>query len=259
MDAEIMTDTHQSLVSGQFGPKAQAYVESAVHAQGEDLLRLAKVLAAKPGGRVLDVGCGGGHATYAAAPHCRQVVASDLSEEMLEVVRAESLRRGFDNIVTAHGGAENLPFQDGSFDWVISRYSAHHWPWLCKAMVEARRLLPLGGGAVFMDVVAPEVPLLDTWLQSLELLRDPSHLRNRSIPQWRQALEQAGFAVQEVVRGRIRLEFSSWISRMKTPAPLVEAIRHLQGIMPAEVADHFGLEADGSFQLDVATIVVEAV
>jgi SAM-dependent methyltransferase len=254
-----MTDSHQTLVSGQFGPKAQAYVDSAVHAQGEDLRHLAQVLAAKPGGRVLDVGCGGGHATYAAAPHCREVVASDLSDEMLAVVRAESQRRGLTNIVTAQGGAASLPFADGSFDWVISRYSAHHWPWVCKAMVEARRLLPLGGGAVFMDVVAPEVPLLDTWLQSLELLRDPSHLRNRSIPQWRLGLEQAGFAVKDVVRGRIRLEFSSWISRMNTPEPLVAAIRYLQGIMPAEVAEHFALEADGSFQLDVATIVAEAV
>lgn len=254
-----MTDSHQTLVSGQFGAKAQAYVDSAVHAQGEDLRRLAEILSAKPGGRVLDVGCGGGHATYAAAPHCREVVASDLSEEMLAVVRAEAAKRGLGNIVTAQGGAESLPFADASFDWVISRYSAHHWPWLCKAMVEARRLLPQGGGAVFMDVVAPEVPLLDTWLQSLELLRDPSHLRNRSIPQWRLGLEQAGFAVKDVVRGRIRLEFSSWISRMNTPEPLVAAIRHLQGIMPAEVAEHFALEADGSFQLDVATIVAEAV
>ena len=254
-----MTDSHHQLVSGQFGAKAQAYVDSAVHAQGDDLRRLAEVLAAKPCGRALDIGCGGGHAAYAAAPHCREVVASDLSEEMLSVVRAESLRRGLNNIVTIQGRAESQPFQDGSFDWVISRYSAHHWPWICKAMVEARRLLPLGGGAIFMDVVAPEVPLFDTWLQSLELLRDPGHLRNRSIPQWHQALEQAGFAVRDVVRGRIRLEFSSWISRMNTPAPLVTAIRHLQAIMPAEAAEHFALEADGSFQLDVATIVAEAV
>jgi len=254
-----MSDQHQTLVSDQFGSKARAYVESAVHAQGEDLRRLGEILAARPGGRALDIGCGGGHVAYAAAPHCREVVASDLSPDMLAQVGQEAIRRGLSNISTAQAGAENMPFAQGEFDWVLSRYSAHHWPWLCKAMVEARRVVKAGGMGVFMDVVAPESPLLDTWLQTLELMRDPTHLRNRTIPQWRQALEQAGFAVCEVTTGRIRLEFSSWVTRMNTPEPLVAAIRLLQSRMPQEVASHFGLEVDGSFQLDVALLVAEAV
>jgi len=254
-----MTETHQTLVSGQFGGQAQAYVASAVHAQGEDLRRLDAILAARPGGRLLDVGCGGGHAAYVAARHAEAVVASDISAEMLAAVEAEAVRRGLANLTSGQAGAESLPFEDASFDGVISRYSAHHWPKLCKALAEARRVIKPGGPLVFMDVVAPDEPLLDTWLQSLELLRDPGHLRNRSIRQWRQALEQADFRVDTVHQGRIRIEFQSWISRMNTPAPLVAAIRHLQGIMPAEVAAHFGLEPDGSFQLDVATFEAVAV
>lgn len=255
----MMKQTHQTLVSGQFGGQAKAYVESAVHAKGEDLVRLGELLAARPGGRVLDVGCGGGHAAYAAAVHAAEVVACDISDEMLAAVNAEAARRGLGNLVTRRGGAESLPFEDGSFDWVISRYSAHHWPNLDKALAEARRVVKTGGGVVFMDVVAPPSPLLDTWLQGLELLRDPGHLRDRNPDEWRQALEGARFRVKSVVAGRIRLDFQSWVGRIGTPPPLVAAIRHLQGVMPAEAAAHFGLEADGSFQLDVATFVGEAV
>lgn len=254
-----MSDQHKSLVSEQFGGKARAYVDSAVHAQGEDLRRLAGILAARPGGRAVDVGCGGGHVAYAAAPHCREVVAVDLSPAMLEQVRAEAESRGLANIVTREGVAESLPCRDGEFDWVLSRYSAHHWPWLCKAMVEARRVVRPGGAGIFMDVVAPPIPLQDTWLQTLELMRDPGHLRNRTIPQWRQALTDAGFVVEQVIEERIRLDFRSWVTRMATPEPLVTAIRLLQGRMPAEVAGHFALESDGSFQLDVATLVTRAV
>ena len=253
-----MTGDHRGLVAEQFGEQARAYVDSAVHAEGEDLRRLAAMLAAQPGGRALDVGCGGvSHMT--AARHCREVVAVDLSAAMLGQVRAEAVSRGLGNIVTREASAESLPFEDGGFDWVLSRYSAHHWPRLCKAMAEARRVIRPGGVGVFMDVVAPAAPLLDTWLQTFELMRDPGHLRNRTVAQWRQALTEAGFAVDKVFEGRIRLDFQSWVRRMATPEPLVTAIRLLQAKMPAEVAEHFALEPDGSFQLDVATLVVKAV
>jgi hypothetical protein len=109
--------------------------------------------------------------------------------------------------------------------------------------------------AVFMDVVSPGVPLLDTWLQSLELLRDPSHVRNASIAQWCALLADAGFAVQSVERSRLRLEFGPWIERMRTPAAHVEAIRSLHGRASREVSDYFELEADGSFTVDTALVV----
>lgn len=250
-----MSDTaHQSLVSGQFGGHAKAYVTSAVHAQGADLERMDGLLAAHPGGVALDLGTGGGHVAFHAAAHCRQVVAFDLSADMLAVVAAEAARRDLDNITGQQGSVESLPFADASFDWVLSRYSAHHWPALCRAMVEARRVIKPDGHALFMDVVAPAEPLFDTWLQSLELMRDPGHLRNRTIAQWTTALEDAHFRIGAITPGRIRLDFASWVARIGTPEPLVAAIRLLQQVMPGEVARHFALEDDGSFQLDIAQI-----
>jgi hypothetical protein len=118
-----------------------------------------------------------------------------------------------------------------------------------------RRVLKPDGVALFMDVVSPGVPLLDTWLQSLELLRDPSHVRNASVAEWRATLAAVGFAVEDVVTYRLRLEFGPWIERMRTPDVHVAAIRALQRRAPAEVRDHFALADDGSFTVDTALVV----
>ena len=54
-------------------------------------------------------------------------------------------------------------------------------------------MLAPGGRAVFMDVVAPERPVLDSFLQTLEMLRDPSHVRNYTVSEWTRFLAAAGF------------------------------------------------------------------
>ena len=242
--------SHDALVTEQFGPQAQAYLASAVHAQGEDLRQLAAMIGSRPEALALDLGFGGGHVSFLLAPLMRKVVAYDLSHEMVAMVRAEAERRGFANLDARQGSAERLPCPDAAFDLVVSRYSAHHWLDVQAGLREARRVLKPGGTAVFMDVVTPGSPLLDTWLQSLELLRDPSHVRNYSLEQWRGMLEEADFRPAAVSRFRLRLEFASWVKRMNTPDIHVAAIRSLQGRAGSEVVRHFEIEPDGTFTID---------
>jgi len=253
----VMT-THETLVVGQFGSQAKAYLESAVHAAGADLDLMSEIVGERPEAVALDMGCGGGHVSFRLAPHVRKIVASDLSREMLEVVAAEASRRGLANLETAQSPAESLPFPSASFDFVATRYSAHHWRDLPAGMAEMRRVLKPGGLAIFMDAVAPEDPLLDTWLQSLELLRDASHVRDASVTQLESLLSAAGFGVDRVARLRVHIEFAPWIARMKTPEAHVAAIRSLQQLAPAEVARHFEFEPDGGFMLDTAVIAAAA-
>ncbi len=249
--------THDSLVTEQFGPQAKAYLASAVHAQGEDLTQLAAMIGSRPDAFALDLGFGGGHVSFLLAPLVRKVVAYDLSEEMVAMVRQEAARRGFANLEPRQGSAERLPCPDAAFDIVASRYSVHHWLDVQAGLREARRVMKPGGTAVFMDVVTPSSPLLDTWLQTLELLRDPSHVRNYSLEQWRDMLQAAGFRPGVVSRFRLRLEFSSWIKRMNTPEVHVAAIRSLQRRAGAEVVRHFEIEPDGSFTIDTMLMSAE--
>lgn len=248
----------QDLVARQFGPQAGAYVQSAVHARGPDLDALAALLERERPGRLLDLGCGGGHVSFTAAPFAGEVVAYDLSDAMLVAVAQEAERRKLSNIVTTQGEVESLPFPDDSFDVVASRYSAHHWRSLQAGLSEARRVLKPSGLAVFMDVAAPEWPVADTFLQAVELLRDPSHGRDFSRIEWEAHLAAAGFKPEEVTERRLRLEFSSWVARIRTPEAHVAAIRSLEQGASADVARHFEIEPDGSFTLDTVSLVARA-
>ncbi len=249
--------TQEQLVARQFGAQAGAYLTSLVHAQGDDLEALAGMVreraAAGQGVRTLDLGCGGGHVSYAAAAAGADVTAYDLSPEMLAVVAAEAARRGL-SIATAQGGAERLRFADAAFDLVLSRYSAHHWRDFASGIAEAARVLRPGGIAAFVDVVSPGRAELDTFLNAVELLRDPSHGRDRTLAEWLATAAGAGLAAVALTPSRLRLEFASWTERIGTPASLSAAIRLLQRSVSDTVSGHFAVEADGSFSVDVALL-----
>ena len=247
--------THETLVDAQFGSRASAYLTSAVHSQGPDLEALAALVVGKSEARVLDLGCGGGHVSFAVAKHVREIVAYDLSADMLAVVVKAARERGFDNLSTQQGVAEKLPFADASFDYVFSRYSAHHWRDLDLGLREAARVLKPGGTAAFVDAIAPGQPLLDTFMQTVELLRDPSHVRDYSRAEWLAMIGRAGLNAGRASEHRVRLEMKSWLERMRTPPVQADAIRALEAVMSASVTRHFAIEADGSFTIDVLTVV----
>ena len=255
------TDTaraHDVVVDAQFGPRAAAYVQSPVHAQGADLDALEAIAREMRPARALDIGCGGGHVAYRLAAHAGAVVACDLSNEMLAAVRETAAARGLANVVTERAPAEQLPFADATFDFVATRFSAHHWRDLGAGLAQARRVARTGAPAIFIDAVSPGKPLQDSHLQAVELLRDTSHVRDYTIAEWTAAVERAGFDVEAVNRRQIRMDFPTWIERMRTPKVQADAVRALQGQASAEVRDHFAIEPDGSFQLDVMVMVARA-
>lgn len=250
-----MTDrNHEALTAAQFGPRAAAYVASPVHSRGEDLQELAALVARRPGAGVLDLGCGGGHASFAAAATAAEVVAFDLSAEMLAAVATVAAERGLVAIRTQQGSVSALPFADARFDIVLTRFSAHHWPDLAAALAEARRVLRPDGIALFIDVVSPGPALLDTHLQAIELLRDPSHVRDYSIEEWRRAVTAAGFAPGRVVQRRLWIDFQPWIERMATADDHVRAIRSLQSGASSAIREHFAIAPDGSYRLDTMSL-----
>jgi ubiquinone/menaquinone biosynthesis C-methylase UbiE len=253
-----MTSTaHTQVVQKQFGEQASAYLSSAVHAQGTEFALLQAELAGQGAARLLDLGCGAGHVSFHVAPLVKEVVAYDLSQQMLDVVAAAAVERGLDNIRTLHGAAERLPFADGEFDFVFSRYSAHHWSDLGLALREVRRVLKPGGVAAFVDVLSPGSPLLDTYLQTVEVLRDTSHVRDYCAGEWMRQLNEAGLHVRNSSRQRLRLEYTSWVERMRTPPVLRAAILALQQAMGQEVRDYYEIQADGTFSTDVLVVFAE--
>ena len=251
-----MSKAHERVVEAQFGPRAKAYVESAVHSQGADLEAIGTL--AQNAELALDLGAGGGHVSYALARHARRVIATDLSSEMLAAVALTAREKGLGNIETAQAPAERLPFEDETFDFVASRFSAHHWRDFDAGLREARPTLKRGGRAAFVDVYAPGQALFDTHLQAIELLRDHSHVRDYTSAQWLDTLGRSGFAIEVCRTWRLRMDFPVWIARMQTPDENVRAIRALQIAASAETKAHFAIEPDGSFSLDMLMIEASA-
>ena len=132
-------------IQTRFGNVAANYRKSAVHSAGIDLDLMVRHSGVSPDSLVLDAGCGAGHTAMAFAPHVRRVIACDFTESMLEQVTTLARERGIGNVETKLADVEALPYPDGHFDTVASRYSAHHWLRPERALAEFARVLERDG------------------------------------------------------------------------------------------------------------------
>lgn len=248
----MTNDDHRETIA-HYGPRASAYVTSAVHAHGPDLDQMEGLLSDIRPGRVLDLGCGGGHVSYRAAGYADEVIACDVTPAMIAAVAATAADRAITNIRGVVGAAEALPFEDGYFDAVLCRFTAHHWMDLPAGLAEARRVAKSGALFAFIDTVAPADRRCDTHLQTIEYLRDPSHARNYSIAELEGALAEARFAVESVTTRTLRMDFAVWTQRTKTPPDKIAILQRLQREAGTKVREQFAIEADGSFDIEAVT------
>ena len=113
-------------------------------------------VAAPPGTRVLEVGCGPGHLSNRLAhQHGLEMTGVDLDPAMIERARAKAGRPGSagerrPSFVV--GDAASLAFPDGSFDLVVSTLSMHHWADPTAGLAEIGRVLRPGGRALIWDL-----------------------------------------------------------------------------------------------------------
>lgn len=247
------TANNIAIAEQQFGPVAAHYATSTVHAGGPDLDAMLQA-APLPTTTLLDVGCGAGHTALAFAPHAERVVALDVTEPMLEQVRRLAAERGISNIETRRGDVAQLPFGDDSFALVTSRYSAHHYGNPQRALDEIARVLQPDGTFLLVDVVAPADEAHDAFLNRIETLRDPSHVRDHTVDQWREMIATAGMRAELLGTWPLHLDFASWVTRMNTPIPAIAQIKDLFDRTPHAVQDAFAAEHDYSFTVPVALL-----
>ena len=185
--------------------RAEAYVESDAHREGQDLDQL---VAWAAGARTaLDVATGGGH------------VARRLREAGLEVVTTDSAPGMRPDVVSR---AESLPFADGAFDVVVCRTAAHHFADVRAAVREMAR------------VSRDRVLIVDTLhmgdaVEEAEALRDPSHVRNYTEAEWRGFLEEAGLSIEAVRGFPHSFDLAAWLERTGCEGETAERVEELLG------------------------------
>jgi SAM-dependent methyltransferase len=106
--------------------------------------RLVDRLGVSAGERVLDVGAGTGNASIPAAARGAEVVASDLTPELFADGRRRAEEAGVE-LDWVEADAEALPFEDGSFDVVVSTFGHMFAPRHDVAAAEIARVLSPGG------------------------------------------------------------------------------------------------------------------
>jgi SAM-dependent methyltransferase len=155
----------------------------------------------------LDVATGGGH------------VARRLREAGCEVVTCDPAPGMQPDVICR---AEDLPFADDSFDVVVCRIAAHHFEDAAAAVREMAR-------------VAARLVVLEDNLdageasEEAERLRDPTHVRCYSEPEWRRLFANAGLEVEATERLERVRDVEDWLARVETPEADATRVRALLG------------------------------
>jgi ubiquinone/menaquinone biosynthesis C-methylase UbiE len=174
---------------------------------------------------VLDVAAGTGHAARRLAATARAVVALDATEAMLARGHARARAEGRDNVVFMRGDAAALPFLDGSFDVVVSRFAAHHFERPEAVVAEMARCTRPGGHVALVDLVADDDPVVAEEQNRLERLRDPSHTRALPAIEIQALMTEAGLEAVDVATRPLERPLTPWLEQARTPSQAADEIR----------------------------------
>ncbi|HZM45846.1 MAG TPA: methyltransferase domain-containing protein [Burkholderiales bacterium] len=219
----VAMSDHEQLIRSEFSRQADVMAQAAIFNDANVLARICDAGRLTGSSRVLDVACGPGIVVETLARLAGEVVGCDITPAMLEKARERCDRAGLANTLFTPGRAEALPFEDASFDVVVSRSAVHHFQDPTAAFREMTRVIKSGGRVITVDVQSAEAPEEAALHNALEILRDPSHVRMLPRSELHRSLADAGLEIEEVVAWTNHREFSEWMKIAAAPervAPL---------------------------------------
>jgi len=206
-------DRHQATIVDQFTRQAVPF-STAPGIRDEEALRLViEAAGAGPADTVLDVACGGGIVVCAFARVVRHATGIDLTPAMIDQARRLQAERGLANVSWHVGDVRPLPFADGAFSIVTSRYAFHHLLDPAGALREMARVCAPGGRVMLIDVAASPDPARAAEFNRMEKLRDPSHARALPLAELTALFAGAGLAAPTLTQYRLETDLDGVLSR----------------------------------------------
>lgn len=185
-------DAHDRLIRDQFTRQAAPFSTAGPIADAAALDMLVAAARPQPADTMLDVACGGGLVVCAFAPHLRQATGIDMTPAMLDRARRLAAEKGLGNVAWREADVTALPYPDGAFSIVVSRFAMHHFLDPGAVLREMVRVCAPGGRIVVADTCASPDPAKAARFNRLEKLRDPSHVRALSLAEHEALFAAAG-------------------------------------------------------------------
>jgi ubiquinone/menaquinone biosynthesis C-methylase UbiE len=184
--------THQELILDQFTRQATVFSTAPAITDEEALAMIIGAAGPAPDDRLLDVACGPGLVVCAFAAHVREAIGIDMTPAMLERARKLAAEKGVANVGWQQGDVYSLPYENGDFTIVTTRFSCHHFLDPAAVLREMVRVCAPGGRIIVVDDYASEDPAKAAAFNRLEKLRDPSHSRCLSLSELKGLFGAAG-------------------------------------------------------------------
>jgi SAM-dependent methyltransferase len=204
---------HNHLILDQFTRQAVPF-STAPGIRDDDALRvLVEASGAGPADTVLDVACGPGLVVAAFARVCRHVTGIDLTAAMIERARVLVGERNVGNVTLTVGDVLPLPYEDGVFSIVVSRFAFHHFPDPGAVLREMTRVCRPGGRVVVADAAVSLDRAKAAAFNRMEKLRDPSHVRALALPELVALFREAGLGEPQITRYELPTELDGLLAR----------------------------------------------
>jgi ubiquinone/menaquinone biosynthesis C-methylase UbiE len=237
--------SHEHRVRDEFTRQAETFSASAAITDAALTQRFVAALGEAVTGSVLDVACGPGILTAAIAKSAREVVAFDLTPQMLKKAAQRCSEAGLANVTFREGNAAELPFADAVFDAVVTRLSVHHFDQPKRVMAEIFRVLRPGGSFVVADVISSEVADEAELRNAIEILRDPSHVRMLPASELTSLVEEAGFSVESLTTWDKPREFEEWMGIVNDASRVPPLRAVVRALARSGASAGMGLSLDG--------------
>ena len=150
-----------------------------------------------PESQVLEFGCGSGGTALLHSPYVKHILATDISDTMIEIAQQKAVDAGINKVSFQQGTLDSLNLEQESFDAVLGLNVLHLLKDVDGTIKQVHQLLKPGGVFVSSTGLVGQLNLAFRWMiRAMQLLGMAPFIARLSKPQLVKSLTEAGFSIE---------------------------------------------------------------